>query len=229
MQSQSMRWAAGGMVGAAVGALAWALVTRYTGYEIGWVAWIIGGVVGLGVRVGAGKTGATGMGPGVVAVGCAVLGVLAGKYFAVSWIASSPKVKQQIDSVVNAELTKYYNDEYVISYIADDIVEEYQEQGRALRYPEGANLEDPSSRADYPSDVWRRAERTWNSMSVTDQIEYRDALRERTRALMHASYNSRRGEIAVEAFRRSFNAFDILWIVLAVLTAWRIGSAQSKP
>lgn len=67
-----------GLVAAAVGALAWGLIVRWTDYEVGIVAWGIGFVVGTAVVAGA--RGRRGPPLQVVAVACSLLGILLGKY-----------------------------------------------------------------------------------------------------------------------------------------------------
>ena len=37
---------AGGVVAGSIGALIWAAIAYFTGYEVGWVAWGVGGLVG---------------------------------------------------------------------------------------------------------------------------------------------------------------------------------------
>ena len=38
----------GGALGGLIGAVIWAGISYFTGYEIGWIAWGVGGMVGLG-------------------------------------------------------------------------------------------------------------------------------------------------------------------------------------
>ena len=47
----------GGVVGGLIGAAAWAAVTYFSGWEIGLIAWGIGGLVGLGVHLGTRRRG----------------------------------------------------------------------------------------------------------------------------------------------------------------------------
>ncbi len=68
----------GGAFAAALGGLGWGLIVRFTGYEIGWVAWGIGLLAGFGVLISAG--GRKGVPLQFVAVASAVLGIAVGKY-----------------------------------------------------------------------------------------------------------------------------------------------------
>lgn len=70
-----------GVVGAAVGAVAWGLITIITGHEIGWVAVGVGALVGAAVRnFGKGFTPAF----GVVGAVLALLGCVAGRLLAIT-------------------------------------------------------------------------------------------------------------------------------------------------
>ena len=67
--------------GAMLGALVWALIAIFTGYEIGWIAWGVGFCAGFGMAIAHNLSDAIDdfLG-GVIASTMAILGVLAGKY-----------------------------------------------------------------------------------------------------------------------------------------------------
>lgn len=69
----------GGMIGAVIGGVIWGLIATASGYEIGWIAWGVGWLAGVGVVLFAG--GRRGRPLQFVAVAAAVLGLLIGKYF----------------------------------------------------------------------------------------------------------------------------------------------------
>jgi hypothetical protein len=71
-----------GLVAAIVGGVVWGLIVKWTEYEVGFVAWGIGFLVGLAV-VTAART--RGLVLQVVAVVCALLGILIGKYLSFVW------------------------------------------------------------------------------------------------------------------------------------------------
>ena len=73
----------GALVGAALGALIWAGVATWTGLEIGWVAWGIGGAVGFGAAM----FGGIGSTTGAVCAVLALVSIFAGKWIAVDAIA----------------------------------------------------------------------------------------------------------------------------------------------
>ena len=73
-----------GLVAAIAGGVVWALIVRWTDYEIGFVAWGIGWIVGTAVVFGA--RNARGVPFQIVAVLLALLGIAIGKYLAFVWV-----------------------------------------------------------------------------------------------------------------------------------------------
>jgi len=138
----------GAVVGGAIGAAVWALVSNLTGYEIGFVAWGVGVAAGVGMVVASGgRAGAIG---GVLAALVALTAVAIGKYAVVA-------------IAINSAMTGSGGEELAISYIADDHVVRFKEEGRPLDWPEGFDETTmlASRRAHYPVDVWRLAESDW--------------------------------------------------------------------
>ena len=77
------KWVLFGVVAGSVGAAIWAWVSLTTNREIGWIAWGIGGLVGLAVRLASHEEEGDGFLPGLVALIIAILAIVAGKYAAV--------------------------------------------------------------------------------------------------------------------------------------------------
>ena len=78
-----------GLIGGALGALLWAGVVYVTEYEIGWIAWAIGGLVGFSVALGNKDRGRSPMAAGSLAVIITTLSIVAGKYAAVEMLLPS--------------------------------------------------------------------------------------------------------------------------------------------
>jgi hypothetical protein len=72
-----------GLVAAVAGGVIWGLIVRWSGYEVGFIAWGIGFSVGTAVVIGA--RGDRGVRYQVVAVVLALLGILVGKYLSFVW------------------------------------------------------------------------------------------------------------------------------------------------
>src|SRR5262245_9387722 len=81
------KWVIGGLVGGRIGAGIWAGIVYATHRQIGWIAWGVGALVGVGVRLAAGEE--YGPKPGVTAAVIAILALIAGKFAAVYLIVSS--------------------------------------------------------------------------------------------------------------------------------------------
>lgn len=74
-----------GVIAAVLGALLWGAIAAYARLEIGWIALIIGAVIGA-VMVGAGASGVKG---GTIAAALTVAAICVGKLLAVSWTMGS--------------------------------------------------------------------------------------------------------------------------------------------
>jgi hypothetical protein len=72
-----LKWVVAGVGGGAVGAWFWAGITYWTHHEIGWIAWGIGVLVDMAIRMAAGAT--QGWAPGFTAAVIAVLAIIGGK------------------------------------------------------------------------------------------------------------------------------------------------------
>ena len=83
-----------GLVAAVVGGVVWGLVVKYSEYEIGVVAWGIGLVVGVAV---AAVARARGPALQAVAVACALVGILLGKYLSYALVLQEQADAQGVD------------------------------------------------------------------------------------------------------------------------------------
>jgi hypothetical protein len=73
-----------GLVAAVAGGVAWGLIVRWSGYEVGFVAWGIGFFVGTAVVLGA--RGSRGLPYQGAAVVLALVGIVLGKYLGFAWV-----------------------------------------------------------------------------------------------------------------------------------------------
>jgi hypothetical protein len=208
---RSLHWILGGAVGGAVGAAIWAAVTALSNREIGWIAWLVGLLAGLGVRLAARES--TGWAPGLLAAVIAVASVAAGKYFAVHFAIENAF---RAASASGGEV----NDELATSSIADRVVEEFQQNGKPVVWPLGSKLETASKAADYPKDVWSEAAKRYFAMP---QVE-RESLKQELTAHRQELLGAMKARIRESAFRDSFGPFDLLWFGLVVFTAFKLGS-----
>lgn len=203
----------GGLVGGAIGAAIWAGITYGTGMEIGWIAWGVGFLVGLGVRIACGDS-AEGVLPGGVAVVAAVLALLVGKYAAIQLLLQ----QEMPDIAVSFTATD------LKVGLADEVVAEWQAEGRQMNWPNGMSVEEATEEADYPPKVWQEAETRWAKFTPDEQQKMiQDQQQEFDAAIGDFS-----DEIAMEAFKESFSPIDLLFFGLAIFTAFKLGSGMAS-
>lgn len=199
------------LVGGAVGAAIWAAVTHFTGYEVGFVAWGVGLLVGIGMAVGAGNN--AGMATGVVAAVVAIAAVLGGKY------ATVHLAVEEFAGAMEYEMT----DHDVIVKYADHIAGEWEAEGRALNWPDGSSVETAYEVEDYPADLWAEAEARWDSLGEEGQ----QTTLAQHQASAEAALGSATAQARDEIFLESFTPFDLLWIGLALFTAFKVGAGAA--
>lgn len=201
----------GAFIGGAIGAVIWAAIGYFTGYEVGWIAWGVGALAGLGMVMGVGDD--SDVGTGGIAAMVAIAAILAGK-FAVAHLLVNKELDalEPVWTAVSLEESKFC--------MADQLVEEYENAGKAVKWPEGMTLEDADDPADYPADLWKDTEARWTAMTPEAQEEYRAGMEEHQKTM----FEELRTEATSSAFMDSFALWDVLWAVFAILSAFKIGS-----
>lgn len=205
----------GALIGGLVGAAAWAAVSHFLELEIGWLAWGIGVLVGLGAQraLDGEATPATGAMAAVVAL----LAVLGGKWVAVHlWVTTETEAALAETSSVS--------DELATSYLADAVALEREEAGDVLVWPERDPDLLPAYEEDYPADVWAEAASRWDDLSPAERTDYKAARLEE----MHTNIRDWSSAVKVEAFQGSFGGLDLLFLGLAIVTAFKLGSSSAR-
>jgi phosphate/sulfate permease len=202
-----------GVIAGVIGAAVWAALAYFTGYEIGWLAWGIGAVVGAAMATNENRNTMT----GVIAAVITIVAITGGKFLAVEASISHEKgiIIEELESDINIE-----NSEYVISWIADEIVEEKLENGETVDFPAGVEAGFASAKEDYPSHIWVLAEEEWDSMTDDEQNKYREDIRQAS----YANINEVGNYYRQEGFKASFGFMDAIFFALAIGTAFKIGS-----
>lgn len=202
----------GSLVGGAVGAAIWAAVGFFTGYEVGWIAWGVGVLAGLGANVGSNVGGGgPSTGTGVLAAVVALAAVGAGKLAVI-------EIHYQNDP--DLATTTGFTDEVLLSYVAEQFGEQWDEAGIYVEWPEI-----PESQwyrwkeSENPPELWAEAEMWWAEQTpetqaqarVGFQKQYQDDVDEIEE--LYAQWGG-------EGF---LSGFDALWILFAVGSAFGIG------
>lgn len=204
----------GGVLGGLVGAVIWAGISCLTGYEVGWIAWGVGGLVGLGCAWGGGRP------LGAIAVVVTLVSIVAGKYAAVELSIRREFGNQE--EVLQSVLTDLRKDGVVVSYLADEIIVQREAQGETIQWPSGVIPEQADQPSDYPPAIWSEATSKWDGMPTQEREQYRDQLEERIRTDVQTFFS----DISTFGFRNSFGVMDLLFFGLAVATAFKIATRE---
>lgn len=212
----------GGLIGGAIGAAIWAAVVYFTEYEVAWIAWGVGALVGYGVAVGNRGASHSATGAGILAVGIAILAIVAGKYAAIQLVLPDT------DDIAAAWIASLEDEELVVSYVADEVAGEFEAAGRPVEWPAGVDPNRASTEAEYPPDVWAEAASRWTGFSQEERSSFRGELEDQIQQNAAAAGPEIRATMVEEAFRGSFGGLDILFFGLAVVTAFGVAAGGRK-
>ena len=210
---------AGGVIAGSIGALVWAGIAYFTGYEVGWVAWGVGGLVGFGVVLG--NSGNRSRAAGIIAVVITVMALMAAKYTTVQLVLSDGS------EITEALVSGLQDDELVVSYIADDVVVEFMSDDIPVHWPVGVDPSQATTQVEYPADVWTIAQSRWDGMALAEREEYRSSLKEMVTANLALALDELRGELAQVGFIGSFGFLDIIFFGLAIATAYKVAAVAA--
>ncbi len=194
----------GGVAGGVLGAAVWTAITYFSGYELGIVAWLVGVGVGFGVAHGTGGKGRPLV--GVLAALLAVATILGGKV-ATAHFAAQDFIHADGSDLDEADLFNCY---------VDKVALEYEGNGADLSEPEGDQV--------YPPEVVHAAEARWTAMSPDEREAFRSEwFAQRTQELEQNSE-----AVMLMALLWSLSPYDLLWMGLAVATAYRLGARDLR-
>ena len=141
-----------GVIAGLVGAAFWAAIAYNFHLEIGWIAVIIGTVVGLACCAAA--KGDEGAESALIAVLITLLALVGGKY-----------------ATVHAVVNRYSDEDLAVAAVADHVVWEFRRDGQSVRFPKGVNPEKAIEESEYPADVWVEATRRWSDLSDQERAD----------------------------------------------------------
>lgn len=217
-----MRAVVGGVIGGVIGAAIWAVVALVTGYELGWIAWGTGALVGFGVAAGnRDKTRAPRVAGGI-AVAIAAVSIIAGKYAGVRMTVPSD------EEILSMFAESFDKQEFVVSYVADDVAADMEREGRTLAWPAGVDREHAARATDYPPEVWAEATARWSAMTAGQRTEFTQARASESRAEVEASLPEIRAAMVGGGFLGSFSAMDLIFFGLAMTTAYGLAGGRKK-
>jgi hypothetical protein len=194
-----------GLATAIIGGMIWAAIVVVANYELGILAWAIGGCVG-GVMVWAKKTGSTEL--AVAAVILSLVGLASGKLLSYEY-GTLPDVQQAFEE------DKSNVDYYIFNHLKRS--GRFSKPLLAWVTSEESSEEPPEALREELDKLHGEAEALRNG---TDRAFIKKE------AAIHA-----RNALASMTLseRYDLGGFDLLWIFLAVATAWRLGNRRSEP
>jgi hypothetical protein len=196
-----LKGVAGALVASLVGMFAWYMLIKATGYEIGIVAWGVGGLTGLGARVvGAESSHKLGVVAGVLAF----IAIIGGEFFAVKSVAEKEFEKlaliayqEELDDA-NAALA-LSNDEEIKAFLAKHNAKNV------------ADVTTEDLREFREKDLPRCRDLVAGKPSKAQFV-----------ARMNVVKNSFRVQFAL--LKESVSLFTLLWIFLGVGSAYKLGA-----
>lgn len=197
----------GGVLAGAFGAAVWVAIGYFLNAEVGYVAWGIGLIVGIGVAAGSEES--VGAGTGIIATVIAVASVLVGKYLVVYFLAHNMVEEMPAFDV---------SDNDIVHTISNEIIEE--KELTPLEFADDVDFDMIPDEQEYPPGVWQEAQAKFAELSP-EQVE---AKKEEQREMLRMITSAFESAIREEGFKESFNFFDLLWFGLAAFTAFQVGS-----
>jgi hypothetical protein len=208
-----IRWLLGGLIGGAIGIVIWVVVGYFTHYEVGWIAWVVGFLTGVGVRYAAYLRGEdASSAKGILASLMAIGAIFTAKFLVFTLLVGG----RGDENLHNLASQVRFDDEAMIADIASDIALEAVKRGKTIAWPSGVSPETASGRNDFPPSIWQQAQTRWNQLGPKGQQE------QKRQRLMLAQTLSELGRRP--SFGEFFTPWDLLWFGLAVVTAYKVGA-----
>ncbi len=108
--------------------------------------------------------------------------------------------------------------EYVITYVADEVMNEWEGEGRTIKWPDGVEPYTGQWSGDYPTEAWDEALNRWDAMSSSERLDYRHAI---IPVIPDSNLL-----FAIEVVPYTFTFWDVLWFGLALVSAYKLGSNE---
>ncbi|MEM7756118.1 MAG: hypothetical protein AAF297_10845 [Planctomycetota bacterium] len=205
----------GAGIGGLLGAGIWAAVAHFLHVESGWIAWGVGGLCGMGVAVA--TSGGGGMLGGVLAAVVAIAAIGGGKYWAVSIVVDQGEA--EFVEVVQDTMAMV-TDEDMKGLVTDEIASEWEASGRTVDWKDGASLDTAMYPIHYPQDLIEAGTARYDAMSTAELDQMREDWADEIIAAVHGvALDSK-----MQGFESMWNLFDVIFVLLAVATAFKIGS-----
>ncbi len=209
MVSLLARGFVGSIVGGLVGGFIWTSFSYGTGYELGFVAWVVGALAGYGMARA--SEGCTSRAAGFLAALVALVAI--------------PCAKLAVVHLHTRELLAEAGE-----FTEENIVDEFAHEDVMARYDEG-DLTDEDLEVYWESGpdtaTLAAAQARWDGLPAEEQ----EARLTEGRAQADSEMENATFALNLLFFLFSFGPYDLLWFGLALTTAYKIGSSSdpSRP
>lgn len=196
------QWLIGGVLGGLLGSVLWQGLAYLLGDSYGFMAIVLGGLVGSGVRATA--KGSYGIGPGLTATGLMLLFA-----FINLFIFARIQIAEWSEG-------QTVSGDQLIAHVANQIMQE-----RSAQAPQSVEDEDEEtelSASGYPPDVWREAEDRWRRMPPSLQGDIRHALEDE----MESGKNAAAGVVLIIGL--IFSPIFLICLAIAAFGAYKGGA-----
>lgn len=192
-----------GLIAAVVGGIVWAVIVVVTGYEVGWVAWAVGGLVGITM---AAVTPVRSRSLGMRAAVLAAVGLLVGKWLIVE-IGARTTFTDEV--VADSELLS--------QAVFINMIDKDEVPAHLL-----AAIEDLGEEEYLPDSLMLQIQ-----ASVAQRIATMDEAEKQ--AVAEQFVQMAVGDLGfIGRMRSTMSGWDLLWFFLAVGTAWKLTTPATR-
>lgn len=195
-----------------VGAVVWGTIAIYTGYEIGWIAWGIGFLVGAAANMFGGE----GNGMGAACIVIVLLSIAGGKL-----IAIEGAIQDELKIVLEDGLGRGDYEEALEDARQFALVENPSDLRAFIAIRGYASSDDPSAVTD--AEV-RNFEA--NSKPILEALQVKQPSYEEWQDVNRRAVSATISR--TEVLASSLHPMDLLFALLAVSTAWRLGRGDGE-
>lgn len=187
---------------------AWMLVAYSLHADFRGMAILAGLLIGAGTIKGA--RGDCGPLVGLTAALVALVAILGGRFGAISMI---------IDDDVKMLQSELVSEEVVLLFLAEDVADEWEKEGRDIDWPLGVRPESIESEYDCSPELWDATTGRWTQMTTREQEDYTYEIDD----LINEYLVVNSGLAKEEMFADNFNIFFLATLVVGVVVAFGMG------
>jgi hypothetical protein len=189
----------------------------------GLAACAVGACIGIGLSRLNRRSGL----PTAAIAACSVLvtlGVILGGRFLLVHL-ENPTDFEIVEMFVN----DFDSEEFVLSYVADDIANEFADAGSELVWPDGVDPDNAVEAAHFPPDVWAEAEARWATWDDRRRDIYMRERRSGVKLSVEANIKEIRAGMTAGSFTESFSPIVFLLSALALALSALVSLRRRLP